>query len=421
MLDVNLMRCMSDCGRASSRSIDNGRARMSTLMEALKQFEATEANLLKLQRLWDEMQALLPPTNSFDHNPEYDDRSRSFRTVLEALPKIDGWKPEIIPPDPEDVTASRFQYFELDEPIETAKFEVGLWSDGRQLGEYRYRLDQKRRALIREALLDAMNEFETCLQGTELSVEGLQPHEELGKRPSWQRLRELTNQIEVLLGSSVQKPSGWTNLRRHLHFGAVADLSDIRRSDWPTVKAALQKGLYGSNEPVRIAVGDLGDLVAAKPRGPISTKLDWSQLDPEGFERLIYTLICDQSGYENPEWLMRTNAPDRGRDLSVTRVISDALSDTRRERTVIQCKHWLSRTVSAPEAAAAKDQMALWTDPRVDVLVIATTGRFSSDAVQWIERHNSASGPPRIEMWPDSRLERLLAARPDLIAEFQLR
>jgi restriction endonuclease len=118
---------------------------------------------------------------------------------------------------------------------------------------------------------------------------------------------------------------------------------------------------------------------------------------------------------------MRTNAPDRGRDLSVTRIISDALADTWRERVVIQCKHWLSRSVSATEAAAAKDQMGLWTDPRVDVLVVATTGRFSADAVQWIERHNTTGGPPRIEMWPESRPERLLAARPALIAEFGLR
>lgn len=42
---------------------------MSPIMEALKQFEATEANLLKLQRLWDEMQALVPGALSLDHNP----------------------------------------------------------------------------------------------------------------------------------------------------------------------------------------------------------------------------------------------------------------------------------------------------------------------------------------------------------------
>lgn len=394
---------------------------MSQIMEALKVFEAAEANLLKLQRLWKEMEALFPATASFGHNPEYDDRSRSFVAVLDALPVIDGWKPDISPPNMEAVAANRVDYMELDEPLEAARYEAELWSGSRQLDEYRYRLDQKRRALIRDALLAAMSEFETCLSGIEPIDTDLPTYTELGKRPPWLRLRELANQIEVLLGSSVQKPPAWSILRRHLHFGMVGDLNDIRKADWPAVRAALQKGLYGANEPVPVAATDLGDLVAAKPRGPISTKLAWDRLDAEGFERLIYTLIADQPGYENPEWLMRTNAPDRGRDLSITRIIPDTLADTRRERVVIQCKHWLSRSVSATEAAAARDQMGLWTDPRVDVLIIATSGRFSADAVQWIERHNASGPSPRIEMWPESRLERSLAARPDLIAEFRIR
>jgi hypothetical protein len=57
----------------------------------------------------------------------------------------------------------------------------------------------------------------------------------------------------------------------------------------------------------------------------------------------------------------------------------------------------------------------------VDVLVIATSGRFAADAVQWIEKHNTAGAAPRIEMWAESHLEQLLAARPALIAEFKLR
>jgi hypothetical protein len=105
----------------------------------------------------------------------------------------------------------------------------------------------------------------------------------------------------------------------------------------------------------------------------------------------------------------------------MTRVSNDDLAGALRHRVIIQCKHWLSRSVSLPEAAAAKEQMALWSDPRVDVLVIATSGRFTADAVSWIERHNASTGLPRIEMWPESHLERLLAARPALIAEFNLR
>ena len=69
-------------------------------------------------------------------------------------------------------------------------------------------------------------------------------------------------------------------------------------------------------------------------------------------------LISNEAGYENPEWLMQTRAPDRGRDLSVTRTTTDALSGTLRHRVVIQCKHWQTKSVSLQDAALAKEQMA---------------------------------------------------------------
>jgi hypothetical protein len=55
------------------------------------------------------------------------------------------------------------------------------------------------------------------------------------------------------------------------------------------------------------------------------------------------------------------------------------------------------------------------------VQIIATSGRFTSDAVAIIEKHNLSDSALRIEMWPESHLERLLASRPAIIAEFSLR
>jgi hypothetical protein len=65
--------------------------------------------------------------------------------------------------------------------------------------------------------------------------------------------------------------------------------------------------------------------------------------------------------------------------------------------------------------------MRLWNSPRVDELIVVTTGRFTTDAIDWIEKHNQSSDVMRIEMWANSHLERLLARRPELIAEFKLR
>jgi hypothetical protein len=152
-----------------------------------------------------------------------------------------------------------------------------------------------------------------------------------------------------------------------------------------------------------------------------ATKLKWHILDDDAFERLVFALISGTPGYENAAWLTQTRAPDRGRDLSVFRVIKDRLTGTIRQRVIIQCRHWLSCSIALAHASEAKDQMKLWTPPTVDVLVIATSGRFTSDAVTWIERHNAEGTAPRIEMWPESHLERLLIERPALIAEFGLR
>jgi hypothetical protein len=132
-------------------------------------------------------------------------------------------------------------------------------------------------------------------------------------------------------------------------------------------------------------------------------------------------LISSETGYENPQWLMKTNAPDKGRDLSVYRVINDSLGGTIRHRVIIQCKHWLSKSIGPSDVATLKEQMKLWEPPRVDVHVIATSGRFTTDAVSIIEKHNQSDNALRIEMWPESHLEMLLASRPAIIGQYNLR
>jgi len=135
----------------------------------------------------------------------------------------------------------------------------------------------------------------------------------------------------------------------------------------------------------------------------------------------MFVLISTTSGYENPQWLQQTHAPDRGRDLSVMKIDDDPLGDIKRLRIIIQCKHWLSKSVGALDVNDARGQMELWQPPRVDCLVIATTGRFTADAIRLAELHNQGDHALNISMWPDSHLERLLAKRPDLIGEFKLK
>jgi len=74
-----------------------------------------------------------------------------------------------------------------------------------------------------------------------------------------------------------------------------------------------------------------------------------------------------------------------------------------------------------PDIATLSAQMKHWEPPRVDELIIATSGRFTADAIDFIEKHNQGDHALLITMWPESHLENVLAARPHLIAQFRLR
>jgi hypothetical protein len=148
--------------------------------------------------------------------------------------------------------------------------------------------------------------------------------------------------------------------------------------------------------------------------------LKWDNINAEQFERLIFNLLSDAPGYSDVQLLTQTNAPDGGRDISATRTVEDALNATRTLRVIVQCKHW-SKSIDLDEASKLANQMDLQEHPKVDELVIATTGRFTTDAVRWIEKHNHDRKTPLIIMWPDSHLEKLLVTRSHLVAEFHLK
>jgi hypothetical protein len=391
-----------------------------TLDDALRIFGAAEANLAKLERLWKEIHQLTPSGIEFGRNVEYDDRARSYRALLAALPLIEGWKPEALPTDLDDLAQWRLDAHEVGEIEAQVSVERAVEAPGEELAEYRFRLDTTRRALIRQALVDRMQEFDDLLESIRRGLIEEPPNHQSIESDQWTALGNIVKQIELLLGSSVGLPPRWSDLRRHLHFALYGDFLDIEKFDWPQSKAGLMSGLYGANEPIPVDVEDLGTLVGKAPSGPIATELKWAALSAANFERLVFALIAQEGNYENAQWLTHPNAPDRGRDLSAQRVFADALTGKISQRVIIQCRH-RAASVGVADMAELKEQMKLWEPPKVDLLIIATTGRFTTDAVAWIERHNQSDSGLRFEMWPDSHFEHLLASRPSLIAEFGLR
>ena len=392
---------------------------MTTLNAALKQFEATEANLFKLDKLWAQIEKLLPSSPAFGSPPEYEELCRAFRQILSGLPAIEGFRVRDCLFDYDEAGQWLLDAAELGDIEADVSVHRALEEQGRILRDYRFRFQTKRRELIRGRLVQLIDDMDGVLERLSSKVEERKINTNITS-PDWGHLKDGIKEINMLLGAEV-RPDRWGDLQRHLNFGKVNDLSDILKLDWPGVRMFIISHMYGADDPVPVTADDLAEVVAARPMGPVTTKLGWDKLSDEDFERLVYLLISETPGYENPEWMQKTHAPDRGRDLSVVRVEKDPLGGVRWYRTIIQCKHWLIRSIGPADVSEIRSQMELWQPPRVDVLVIATTGRFTADAIALVEKHNQSDRALNITMWPESHLERLLTTRPHLIGQFRLR
>jgi hypothetical protein len=393
------------------------------LDHALRQFDLVEANLAKLETVLKRITALVPSGIAFmDGSPEdreHRELCRSYRDLIAALPAIDGWKITAAPPGLDAIAQMRLDANEVGEIECMVSVEQGINEPDHEFDDYRSRFNRKRRQLVRRRLSELVAEADALIGAFDLALYTPDIRTDVSGA-NWDRLRSVVAETDRLLGTG-SRSSSWNDLRRHLSFAKGCDIHDIVTKDWPVVRHEIARMGYEETEPLPVAVADLDELTAAKPAGRVATALSWDALDDEAFERLIFCLISDAPGYENPAWLTRTRAPDRGRDLSVTRVRQDALAGVSRERVIIQCKHWLSKSVPDTELADSVTKMVHWEPPSVDVLIVVTSGRFTTDAVAWQEKHNQSGKHLKVELWPESHLERLLAQRPHIVAEFHLR
>ena len=376
----------------------------TTLDYALRQFELAEANLARLEKLWDRIEGALPSGPSFGAPPDYDKWCIAFSRILGELPAIDGLRVENHLYDYDDVAKMHLDALEIGE------FECQLYvartlsQQGDELRQYRIRLGIKRREMVRDRVIELIDRVDRNFAAP---------------KTHWFEALESFVEIDVLLGSGA-RPDQWNMFMQELETQESESVHDMANRVWPDIKRFLEDGLYGDYDPVPVEADDLNEVLNASPTGHVSNKLNWSVLSDEDFERLIFNLLSEAEGYENVQWLQKTRAADRGRDMSADRVDVDGLGSVRRYRTIIQCKHWLSKSVRIVDIAASREAMALWDAPRVDTLVIVTSGRFTVDAIAMVEKHNQSDKALFIEMWPDSHLERVLASRPPLLGQFGL-
>jgi hypothetical protein len=294
-----------------------------------------------------------------------------------------------------------------------------LEKPGYQLDEYRFKLAQARRLAIHERLDDLVSMINEALVQISASVtlDSTDRVEDLRTK----KVEESISEIERLLGDTTDRKGRWGDLHRHLHYSQGHDWYDIAQMDWPSVRADIEAASLGESDPLPVPAIDIGIAATAKPAGSASIGLNWKALDDDKFERLLFDLLKSFPNYQNTEWLTKTRAPDRGRDLSAERVIKDDGGTTRIERVIVQAKHWTSKSVAPNDIMQTLSALELWGPPVIRALVIATSGRFTTDAVAIAEKHNSDGKLPFIELWADSRLETLLSQRPGLVANYGLR
>ncbi|MBP7996323.1 MAG: restriction endonuclease [Candidatus Microthrix sp.] len=310
----------------------------------------------------------------------------------------------------DDIAQWRLDIFEASLGLESERdLQHEIEAPRKALGEYEHLLRRKRRALVRSQLDRLVAQVDATLASTNSTEPG---RREFVAEANWAGLRSLVGEFDRLVGDELPQATRHSDLHRHLRFAEPNDLEDTVELDWPNIRsAAIELALEG--ETLKVEVADLGALVDSQPTGPVSSALDWSLLDAEQFERLIFNLLQGSPQYENVEWLMHTNAPDRARDVSADRIDVDELTGTRRTHVLVQCKHWRAKSIGVEELNNVLAKSGLWSKS-FRTVIVATSGTFTQDAVEWREKRELANDSPRVDLWSKSHLEHLLAARPAL-------
>lgn len=142
--------------------------------------------------------------------------------------------------------------------------------------------------------------------------------------------------------------------------------------------------------------------------------LNWSAIDDNQFERLMYRLYAMNDDFDNVQWLQNTNAPDGGRDISAIRVANGS-------RVLIQAKHYAASI--GPKIISDTVTMAETWNPPFNEVIMLTTGTFTKDAIVWVENHNDRQSGirPSVQLESGGHVEVMLTNHAYLINGLGLR
>ena len=389
---------------------------MAELNEIIKQFEIIEANLDKAEKIWQKVTPFFSGKNENDLSKLND----SLLEILSTLPAINGWKIPITVFELEEIQKMLYENDLVSDPEYSIEMNQKFYQQEKNLQKYKRYLNKERRKIVRDEIKASIEEIDKVLRELSIKYSDIEPRNMKVKDNDFEMIKSKVSKIEILLGSN-KRPNRWSDLNRHIHFSLVQDLIDIINNDWPIILKSLDSVLYSEDEALPTQVTDLSVLSSKSIEDNVIKRLKWENLTSNDFERLIYNLVSNTNTYVNPQWLTNINSPDKGRDISIEQIIDDPLIGATYKRIFIQCKHWLQKSISRNDVYLCEKDIKLWEPPAIDTLIIATSGRFTTGAIEYIENQNLSNSRLKIIMWPESHIESLLSKRPGVIAEFGLR
>lgn len=390
------------------------------LYNAIEELNKVSVNLELLKKKWAEIEQLLPVSGNWiqEDKSQYEIKCFEFNDILETIPKIRDINIRNILPEYDWVSQASRDVSDLDVSDCIMDFYSETFAQDSEISKYEYALKRERRRLIRNQVQQCVRDIDKILDLLNVNLEGRDSSDSL-KPEEINPLKERIHQLDGLIGDSVSRPPRWSDLNRHLHFALVHDLYDIIRLDWHSIKPSIDSFFYG-DDPLPIITQDIGDLVdSADKNGIIGTSLNWASITDVQFERLCADLLKALPNWENVEWLTPTHASDRGKDLEAFWVYQDAARGTIRERTLVQCKHRPDKSVS-PKDIETLQNLSL-THGKVNLYLVITSGKFSDQVTQIVDRWNESNSKPKFELWEHWKLEQLLASHPYSIKLYGLR
>jgi hypothetical protein len=335
------------------------------LEKLLAVFDAAAANLAKAEAIWQRARPLLPSSAVFGDAPGFDDLVRAWTDLIKGLPPIGEWTITDPLPTPNEIGRGFLDWMEVGEPPWPV-YEA-IEQPDKDISEYRYRLKRARRLAVRSRIEVVVSEVDRLLPLCVLGV--ARDCSDRLERPETDPIRGHIAEIDRLLGDASPRTGRWSDLYRHMSFGEGHDWWDIVEFDWPSVKPEILSAVITEVDPLPVPDLDLGLAAANEPSGGVTTALRWEALTDEGFERLLFDLLRGLDGYDSVDWLMKTNASDHGRDLTAHMTLPDSSGFARRERVVVQAKHWRKKSVDPASILDVVSRLSAWEPPHIHRLV----------------------------------------------------